>query len=71
MTKYNGPDRRRTAGMTKLSNTEVICFVLGQQGGTVHDIARRLMVSVDTIITADADIMRDLCRAAQRVALMP
>lgn len=51
-----------------LSNTEVLCFVLGWQGGTVHQVARCLPgVSVSDILDADAEQMRYLMRLAQQV----
>jgi len=54
-----------------LSNTEILCFVLGWQGGTVHQVAQCLMVTTDTILKADANVMHDLCRTAQKVRMMP
>lgn len=49
----------------QLTNTEVLCFVLGWQGGTIHQVADALNVSSDEILDADHDKMTDLCRKAQ------
>lgn len=50
-----------------LSNTEILLFVIGWQGGTVHQLARELMVTGDTILNADREAMEHLCRVAQRI----
>lgn len=50
-----------------LTNTAILCFVLGYQGGTVHQVAKELGVTVDDIIGADSDKMGILCRMAQRM----
>lgn len=52
----------------KMSNAEILCFVLGWQGGTVHQVAEALDVSVDLILEADIDTLRALCRGAQLAA---
>jgi hypothetical protein len=49
-----------------VTNTETLCFVLGWQGGTVHQVAERLYVPVDDILTATPVRMRELCRLAQQ-----
>ncbi len=51
--------------MTHLTNTEILCFVLGWQGGTIHQVSRTLSVPSDDILNADAERMRGLCRMAQ------
>lgn len=48
-----------------LTNTEILCFVLGWQGGTVHQVAKALEVEVQYILDANHDQMLDLCRKAQ------
>ena len=48
-----------------LPNTAVLCFVMGNQGGTVHQVARDLGVEVNDILYADYDKMGELCRKAQ------
>lgn len=50
-----------------LTNTHALCFVLGWQGGTVHQVARELGVNTQDILTADYDRMGELCRKAQQV----
>jgi hypothetical protein len=49
-----------------MSNTEILCFVLGWQGGTVHQTAERLGVTTDDILNATPERMRELCRLAQQ-----
>ena len=49
-----------------MSNTEILCYVLGWQGGTVHQIASELRVTVETILQADDEQMDILARAAQQ-----
>lgn len=51
-----------------MTNTEILCFVLGWQGGTVHQVAATLGVAVDDVIIATPEKMRELCRLAQRWA---
>ena len=53
--------------ISTLSNTEILCFVLGWQGGTVHQVAEILHVEIAAILDADHDQMHTLCRAAQQV----
>lgn len=48
-----------------MSNTEVLCFVLGWQGGTIHQVAQQLGVTTQLILDADYDMMQWLCRLAQ------
>lgn len=50
-----------------LSNTAVLCFVLGWQGGTIHLVAQALDVTTTDIFNADAQRMGELCRIAQSV----
>lgn len=49
-----------------MTNTEVLFFVLGKQGGTIHQLARILGVEQDEILYADYDAMQKLCRLAQQ-----
>lgn len=49
-----------------ISNTEILMFILGWQGGTVHQVAEVLGISTGTILNADYDKMQDLMRLAQR-----
>jgi len=49
----------------RLSNTEILMFVRGWQGGTVDQIAAELGVTTLDIINADYDRMQDLMRLAQ------
>ena len=58
-------------GKAPLTNLEILLLALGEQGGTVIEVARRLMVTPGTIIEATPDMLRDLCRTAQRVRMMP
>lgn len=51
--------------MDRISNTAVLLFVMGYQGGTVHQVAGELGVEVDYIINANATEMGELCRKAQ------
>ena len=48
-----------------LTNTEILIFILGKQGGTVHQVAKQLGVAASEIINANYDQMQDLARAAQ------
>lgn len=50
-----------------MPNTHVLCFVLGWQGGTIHQVAAALGVTTQSILDADYDIMGELCRKAQAV----
>jgi hypothetical protein len=54
-----------TTAPPQMYNTEVLCFVLGWQGGTVHQIAEVLNVTTDAILSADWETMQWLCRLAQ------
>lgn len=49
-----------------VSNLTAIVFTMGRQGGTVHDVAKTLGVSVSDIINADDAGMDDLLRLAQQ-----
>jgi len=40
----------------ELTNTERLCYLLGWQGGTVHQVARHLRVSVESILKAKNSI---------------
>jgi len=51
----------------RLTNTEILIFITGKQGGTVHQIAEKLGVTASDIINADYERMQQLCRAAQTV----
>ncbi len=51
-----------------MSNTHTLCFILGWQGGTVHQVAKELGVEVQEILDADEAYMGTLCRIAQAVA---
>jgi hypothetical protein len=48
-----------------LSSTEILCFILGWQGGTIHQVAQQLDVTNDLILNADYEVMQWLCRLAQ------
>ncbi len=48
-----------------LTNTAVLTFVMGNQGGTLSQVARDLNVSVEDIVNADYEKMGELCRKAQ------
>ena len=48
-----------------MTNTEILLFVLGYQGGTIHQLAMELGVTDREIFGADHDKMLDLCRLAQ------
>lgn len=50
-----------------LTNTHILCFVLGWQGGTVHQVAQELGVTTSDIIDAGDARMGELCRVAQKV----
>jgi len=51
-----------------MTNTQILCFVLGWQGGTVHLVAKELQCSVSMILDASDDDMQVLCRKAQKAA---
>lgn len=48
-----------------VSNTEILIFIVGWQGGTIHQIAEHLSIKTSDIILADYDKMQDLMRLAQ------
>lgn len=48
--------------------TEILCFVLGWQGGTIHLVSKELGVPAEVILEADYPTMGWLCRLAQVVA---
>ena len=50
----------------KLSNTEILIFIVGWQGGTVHQLAQHLGVATRVILDANYDEMQDLMRLAQK-----
>lgn len=49
-----------------LSNTRILIYVLGWQGGTLTQVAQELGVAGTVILEADEDGMDVLCRMAQR-----
>ena len=51
--------------MNAVPNSIVLMFIFGWQGGTVHQVAETLNVSVLDILNADFDRMQDLMRMAQ------
>lgn len=55
----------QTSNFTKLTNTEVLCYVLGWQGGTVHQVQQALAVRLEGILESNAEAMGELCRRAQ------
>ena len=50
-----------------MTNTQILAFILGYQGGTVHQIAAELKVTVAEVLDADDKAMQVLCRNAQAV----
>jgi hypothetical protein len=50
----------------KLTNTEILLFICGYQGGTVHQLASSLGTTADDILNADYDKMQSLMRQAQK-----
>lgn len=48
-----------------LTNTEILCYVLGWQGGTIHQVGAALNCSCDRILKATGDDLHMLCRDAQ------
>lgn len=52
-----------------MTNTQILAFILGYQGGTVHQIAYELGVSVDAVLDAEEAEMQTLCRKAQGIFL--
>lgn len=49
-----------------ISNTTILLFVLGYQGGTVHQLAEELGVPTEDILDADEERMGNLMRIAQK-----
>lgn len=49
----------------ELTNLQVLCFVLGWQGGTLEEVRRALAVRPGLIESANAEEMEELCRKAQ------
>lgn len=60
-------DRRKQPPKQIMSNTAILCFVLGWQGGTIHQVAREIGSTTGEILDADYEAMGDLCRKAQAV----
>lgn len=50
---------------TMLTNTEILCYVLGWQGGTIFLVAKALGVDTNDILYANDERMQELCRIAQ------
>lgn len=50
-----------------MTNTHILAFMLGYQGGTVHQIAQELGVETAYIIDATDGEMENLMRKAQRI----
>jgi len=50
----------------RISNTEILMFIVGWQGGTLKQLASHLKVAEDEILSADYAKMQDLMRLAQR-----
>jgi len=48
-----------------VGNTEILMFIVGWQGGTVHQLAKHLGVTDREIMRADYKQMQDLMRLAQ------
>lgn len=53
-----------------VTNTEILMFISGWQGGTVHQIAEHLGVSITAIMLADYEDMQRLMRLAQQKSEM-
>jgi hypothetical protein len=51
----------------RLPHTHVLCFIMGWQGGTVHQVASALGVEVNDILDASQERMGELARMAQVV----
>lgn len=49
----------------KITNTEILMFICGWQGGTLKQLAKFLKISEKDILEADYDRMQILCRKAQ------
>lgn len=49
-----------------VNNTTVLLFIMGYQGGTVHQVAEKLKTSVSDILDADEKRMEYLMRQAQK-----
>jgi len=50
----------------KFTNLEILCFVLGWHGGTVHQVAEKLDVSPVRILNASKPTLQYLVRIAQQ-----
>lgn len=61
------PDYITRRYLGALPNLQVLCFVLGYQGGTLHQIANELGIAASDILDADYDQMGELCRKAQKL----
>jgi len=48
-----------------MPNTTVLMFIMGFQGGTVHQCAKHLNTTTDDILNATSERMEDLMREAQ------
>lgn len=51
--------------MNAVPNAVVLMFILGWQGGTIHQVAEKLGVKASDIHTADYARMDELMRQAQ------
>lgn len=56
-------DRRKQR--QNMSNTAILCFVLGWQGGTIYQVAKEIGCKTDEILDADYEAIGELCRKAQ------
>lgn len=51
----------------KIPNVTVLMFIMGFQGGTVHQCAKHLGLSVPEIINATPEMMENFMRLAQKI----
>lgn len=52
---------------TLMTNTEILCWILGWQGGTLQQVSNELETTETVILAAEGECLRDLCRRAQLI----
>lgn len=57
---------RENKRLGALTNTEALMFILGWQGGTIHQLSRELGVETTEILFANNEKMNELARLAQQ-----
>lgn len=62
-------ERQEGIPMNSVPNSIVLMFILGGQGGTIHQVARELNCNPSDIANADYGRMEELMRQAQSIKM--